>query len=86
MTRVQRLDCELQIDLAPLTTDIFVDALTPELLTDYGQRATTKLTRVDQHTLKVNIESPDITAMRATINSMLRWFEMIKQLLDKEDI
>ncbi len=82
MSHVTGLSCEIQLDLSPLTTNIFIKSLTPELLTDYGQRATTKLIPVNDRTLKIAIQSPDITAMRATINSLLRWIEMIKQILN----
>ena len=82
MSQVTELNCEIYLDLTPLATNIFIKSLTPELLTDYGQRATTKLIPVDDSTLKIEIQSPDITAMRATINSLLRWIEMIKQILN----
>lgn len=82
MSQVSELTCEIQLDLKPLTTNIFIKSLTPELLTDYGQRATTKLIPIDDYNLKIEIQSPDITAMRATINSLLRWIAMIKEILN----
>ncbi|MHA1713508.1 MAG: KEOPS complex subunit Pcc1 [Candidatus Ranarchaeia archaeon] len=82
MSLVNEINCQIQVNLAPHEAEIFVRSLTPELLADYGQRATTKLEKIDKHNLRIGISSPDIIAMRATLNSLLRWIEMIKQLLE----
>ena len=82
MNRIKRATCKIQVDTSPIKADIVEQALRPELSSDYGQRALTNITIVSDKKLLIEINSPDITALRATMNSMVRWVEMITSILN----
>ena len=82
MTRIKGTTCRIQVDTSPIPANIVKQALEPELDSDYGQRATTKLEAQSTNNIIITIKSPDITALRATMNSMLRWIEMITSILN----
>ncbi len=82
MTRIKGTTCKIQVDTSPVQAHIVEQSLKPELSSDYGQRATTSLEIQSMNTILITINSPDITALRATMNSMIRWIEMITSILN----
>ena len=63
----------------PKITKIIEDSLKPEIAMDIGQRAETSIKR-NKEIIKIDISAPDVSSLRASINSLLRWMSMIQKI------
>ncbi|MHA1916907.1 MAG: KEOPS complex subunit Pcc1 [Candidatus Ranarchaeia archaeon] len=60
-------------------TKIIENSLKPEITMDIGQRAETSIKRKNE-IIKIDISAPDVSSLRASINSLLRWISMIQKI------
>jgi tRNA threonylcarbamoyladenosine modification (KEOPS) complex Pcc1 subunit len=75
-------ESEVDIRLKRDTASFFNDTATTEIYTHTSERSTVTLSETESG-LHLRIEAQDIVALRAAMNSYLRWIQGILALLEK---
>lgn len=78
----EKASAEIRIKLPEELVEAVLDALTPEAESPSSERSSTDVRRsIDG--IVVSTEASDTTAMRAAVNSYLRWVQGILDMLSK---
>lgn len=79
---LQKADMQFQIEFEDQKqAEIVMKALEPELDSSPSERSSVKLFRIENKMI-VKIMAEDVTSLRATINSYLRWIILSKDIID----
>lgn len=76
----QAVNAIIKIDLDEAVLRVIDTALSPETETPSSERSETSIDIVDG-TLVIETQASDTTALRASLNSYLRWVEGIQNIL-----
>ena len=78
----EKASAEIRIKVPEEVVDAVLDALSPEVESPSSERSSTDVRRgVDD--IVISTEASDTTAMRAAVNSYLRWVQGILDMLSK---
>ena len=78
----EKASAEIRIKVPEEVVDAVLDALSPEVESPSSERSSTDVRRgVDD--IVISTEASDTTAMRAAVNSYLRWVQGILDVLSK---
>jgi len=72
---------QVEIKLTEKAVEILLIALKPEAETPSSERSTVKLSR-DEDKIKILVVANDTTALRAALNSYLRWIQGILNMIE----
>jgi len=81
MTMSEPLHATVTVELAPHLADIVEGSLLPEVESPTSKRSRVKVA-VDGGVLKVTVEASDVSALRAALNSYLRWVAAILDVVE----
>jgi KEOPS complex subunit Pcc1 len=65
--------------------EIVIKSLQPEIVTSPSSRSSTDFNLKDK-TLTINIQAVDVTSLRASVNSYLRWIMLSHDIMKLKDI
>jgi len=78
----EKASAEIHVMVPEEVVESILDALSPEVESPSSERSSTDVRRgVDG--IAISIEASDTTAMRAAVNSYLRWVQGILDMLSK---
>lgn len=83
-TIVTGTTAEVRIELSDDLIDIIIRALKPEIDSPSSERSSTEIL-VDKKSIVIRIVASDTTALRASLNSYLRWIHGIFDMVEKLD-
>ena len=75
---------QIDIKLPKRAIDILLISLEPESKTPSSERSTVKLSRTEDG-IKLIVVANDTSALRAALNSYLRWIQGILSMIEKLD-
>jgi len=75
---------QIDIKLPKRAIDILLISLEPESKTPSSERSTVKLSRTEDG-IKLIVVANDTSALRAALNSYLRWIQGILSIIEKLD-
>jgi tRNA threonylcarbamoyladenosine modification (KEOPS) complex Pcc1 subunit len=75
---------QIDIKLPKRAIDILLISLEPESKTPSSERSTVKLSRAEDG-IKLIVVANDTSALRAALNSYLRWIQGILSMIEKLD-
>jgi len=78
----EKASAEIRIKVHEKVVDAVLDALSPEVESPSSERSSTGVRR-DMDGIVISTEASDTTAMRAAVNSYLRWVKGILDMLSK---
>ena len=77
-----KAEAEIEIDLSPRIGHIIAEAIRPELEESLSDRSNVKLTVESEGKIILHISAVDTSALRAALNSYLRWISAITKTLN----
>jgi tRNA threonylcarbamoyladenosine modification (KEOPS) complex Pcc1 subunit len=80
--QIKRIQSEVFIKTSTKLQNIIIKALKPESETPSSNRSNTIIKKIDGGILIISTAS-DITALRASLNSYLRWIQGIVNMVEK---
>ena len=78
----RKASAEIHVDVPDEMVEAIMNALSPEIDSPSSERSSTDVRKTDDGILIVT-EASDTTAMRAAVNSYLRWVQGILDMLSK---
>ncbi len=78
----KRASAEIHVDVPDEMVEAVLDALSPEIESPSSERSSTAIRKTVDGILIVT-EASDTTAMRAAVNSYLRWVQGILDMLSR---
>lgn len=73
---------EIDVELPPRVVDVILVALKPESMTPSSERSTTSISK-NPSGVNITTKASDTTALRAAVNSYLRWIQGILNMIEK---
>ena len=75
-----KTDLEIEFD-DPGYVKMIIGSIEPEILTAPSFRSSVEIRMIDENTLRLEIEAEDVSSLRASLNSYLRWIMLSYDIL-----
>jgi tRNA threonylcarbamoyladenosine modification (KEOPS) complex Pcc1 subunit len=77
----ENINAKISINFSPKISEVIFEALKPELDSNLTDRSTVSLIKTSKG-ISIILTASDITALRAALNSYLRWIKGILNMIE----
>lgn len=81
MQRPLGVECSVRLEVKPALVEPILKALKPETLSLPSRRVAVRIYRIADK-IVLEFKARDLTALRAALNSYLRWFSAVQKTLE----